>query len=778
MAPILVQSKIGLANATTNTLTVSMDGNFTSGNCIIAMIGLETSSVNITVGTVTVGGSNFTGIGQLGNAGTGGGHCEIWAFPNCPGGSSSVVITTSSSQPAEIIMAYIYEVSGLAATAGALVDKNIGTAQTSPSSTLSSGTTATTTQASEFWVGIADDSGTSSLTGPASPWTNLPTINAGNAFNYAVSGYRIVSSTGTAAYIATQSSGATGTAIVYALFAQTATNATITGAVANVTISPQAGLTAIAPAGAAAIVIAAAIAGAISIQGGYITSGETARVTVLAPGGTVSVLITAATASVPVTGPAGSSLLCRISVNPPVPAGVTFMSQRVSRKGKTLSHRRRGVPVAAPAGQHPVPVAMGQPPPQLTWDVRIPVTAVSRAIRWDVYRAVSRTALAAWNARQAVNANTALSRWNTGDPVSRTASIGWANLSRPGKPAYMYWITFHGSVTVLAQVAWNTGTGIVNVTGTAAWDTQRRVNPVRPITWDVGLVVINAQVLTTWNTRKPVNALSQASWNTNTAAVNVSTLTSWNLNQRVSVTAPAAWNALSSKVALKTAWWNTRVPVSSPVPVVAWTIRSPVNAPGFTVWDTRTRVSKTAALAWQVHDRSSRTVPAGWAALARVSPIPHAAWNVRTAVSTAEGIGYNCMVPVAKTRPAGWNAYRGASQQHQAAWKITPTLAAAALCTFHVKHTVSTAPAPVAWNIRLTVVQLTGLASWNVRAARSSYPALADWGVIFHVDPGAAIRWHIRSPVTVAATAIQWNIGQPQQGGMRLATMDEWFTPE
>jgi hypothetical protein len=83
----------------------------------------------------------------------------------------------------------------------------------------------------------------------------------------------------------------------------------------------------------------------------------------------------------------------------------------------------------------------------------------------------------------------------------------------------------------------------------------------------------------------------------------------------------------------------------------------------------------------------------------------------------------------------------------------------------------------MAWNIHVSVAQ-SGAAAWNGLQTRSSYPGLATWGVIFHVDPGAAIEWNVLTYVLVSSAGIQWNIGQPQQGDMRLATMDEWFTPE
>ena len=154
-----------------------------------------------------------------------------------------MAITTTSTQ-FEIIFAYVYEVSGLAATSGTLLDKDVGTAQSSSNTTLTSGSTAPTTQASEFWVGfaISDNTGGVALAGPASPWVNLSALNDTANPTSAISGYQIRSATGQVNYTATQHTGAAGTALAAALFAQTATNATITGTVVNVTTQPAAGL--------------------------------------------------------------------------------------------------------------------------------------------------------------------------------------------------------------------------------------------------------------------------------------------------------------------------------------------------------------------------------------------------------------------------------------------------------------------------------------------------------------------------------------------------------
>lgn len=792
MAPVLVQnaqgSAFGTASIAVGSLSIPMGANVTSGNCIVVAIGLETSSTNVTVTSVTVGGSadNFStsALFSAGTSGTGPGRGELWADPNCAGGGSTITITTSGAQDSELIFAYVYEVSGLVNALGSLADKTASNVMTSDSATLSSGATATTTQASEFWIGFAVDGNTNSVTptGPASPWVNLSAISASSAgfANCAISGYQIVSAEAAATYAITQYSGADGTAFVAALHSQTAVNATITGVVVNVTTGPQAGLVTIALPGPAAVITVTAPAGMIAIQGGYITVGQPARITAQALAGFASINLIGPVAAVTVTCPAGSNLLCYISVNPPVPAEFTFMAQRVLRQGQGKTHRRRAIPSAIPGGAHSVPVAMGQPPPQITWNDRKAVTVSSRVISWDIYHSENNAAQSGWNVWIRISTAAALAYWNDGDPVSKTASAAWDNYYRAAAPVYMYWITFHGSVTVTAKVAWNTSTVIVNVTATAAWNTRQLVSPVLLATWDVGLVVVNAQALITWNTGIAVTVISLASWNTSCQIVNAAASAAWNLLQRVPVTGVAAWNTVSTRLAGWPVWWNTRLPVSSPVSATAWDITGKVNASlSYEGWDACGRISQAASIAWQAHRYVTAVHPAAWNTAARVNPARLAYWNDRATVAAGEGTGFSVLVPVLKTSTAGWNTLHALTgQTSEISWKITPAQGAAATAWWNTRYSTATTVPAVYWNTRAQTAQSSAVLGWNGRQAITSSPALAAWGVIFHVDPGASIAWDTIVLVPAVSAAIQWNIGQPQQGDMRLATMDEWLTPE
>src|SRR6185437_3767951 len=173
-----------------NTLTVTIPST-TAGNCLIVCVGSFNSTTPATISGITLGGSadNFAAA-TSNNSQTA--AVFIWCDPNCAGGQTSVVISGSNlvvgSGTGGVV---IYEVSGLATAS--VVDK-VSNSSAGVGSTFTSGTTATTTVANEFWVGIGIGSN-GGATGPSSPWAN--TTPGGGA---CVAGQQIVSSTGTATY--------------------------------------------------------------------------------------------------------------------------------------------------------------------------------------------------------------------------------------------------------------------------------------------------------------------------------------------------------------------------------------------------------------------------------------------------------------------------------------------------------------------------------------------------------------------------------------------------
>lgn len=193
MSITLVQSG---SNTSTGGVTVTLGANTTAGNCLVALI----SGTNGTVSGVKLGGAAGNWALQASN--TTACDVEIWADPNCAGGQTSVAVTSSTGGG---ITCQVYEFSGVVLASP--LDK---TANNSASSTSWTSTaTATTTLASEAWVGVVGtaDSGLT-LSGPASPWNNSSSLTAtskgGNV--QSLSGYQITSSTGAATYAGTGTS--------------------------------------------------------------------------------------------------------------------------------------------------------------------------------------------------------------------------------------------------------------------------------------------------------------------------------------------------------------------------------------------------------------------------------------------------------------------------------------------------------------------------------------------------------------------------------------------
>jgi hypothetical protein len=182
VAITLVQSKSG----TGTSLTLSSAT--TAGNCLVVVV----SDVGISapaVTAVTLGGSagNFSTLIEK-NTTVADGMVSIWADPNC--GASTAIAITETNGNTPVITAF--EFSGL--VSASVLD--LSSSQQGTSSAWSSGSTATTTQAAEAWVGGA--MAKTVISGPSSPWTNTgPTVNGSCD---AIAGYQITTSAGAAVY--------------------------------------------------------------------------------------------------------------------------------------------------------------------------------------------------------------------------------------------------------------------------------------------------------------------------------------------------------------------------------------------------------------------------------------------------------------------------------------------------------------------------------------------------------------------------------------------------
>lgn len=140
MAPILVQTVQGSGTASTLTLTLSAT---TAGNCLIVKTASGNATTNAAVSGITLGGSadNFA---QSGTVGTGAGTCiaSIWADPDCAGGQTSVVVTTTGGVGSAGVCCSVQEWSGLVASS--VVDQTASQPDTASASWTSTATAATT----------------------------------------------------------------------------------------------------------------------------------------------------------------------------------------------------------------------------------------------------------------------------------------------------------------------------------------------------------------------------------------------------------------------------------------------------------------------------------------------------------------------------------------------------------------------------------------------------------------------------------------------------------
>src|SRR3954469_386463 len=134
------------------------------------MVSSSGTTANGSISGVTLGGAagNFASAASVG-ASADASITACWVDPNCAGGQSSVVISTTGGSGTLALMASVYEFDNLVASSPA--DKSSGNVSTVA---WTSNATTTTAQANEIFVGQVFITGSSAptITGPASPWTN------------------------------------------------------------------------------------------------------------------------------------------------------------------------------------------------------------------------------------------------------------------------------------------------------------------------------------------------------------------------------------------------------------------------------------------------------------------------------------------------------------------------------------------------------------------------------------------------------------------------------
>jgi hypothetical protein len=215
VAITLVQAVVSAASN-----NVSFGSPTTAGNCVVVGFTDESGATSVT--GVTLGGSadNFAQLVSAEGAPFSGTVLAVlWADPNCAGGQTAISVTASGSSNPTVWAA---EFSGIVTSSP--LDKQTGTVGGAAS--WSSGSTATTSQAVELWVGAFCNAASSGGSGPSSPWNNTNVSDSGG--DRMIYGYDIVSSTGAAAYSGSGGSSKGWAAVV----------ATLKGAGTSPTVSP------------------------------------------------------------------------------------------------------------------------------------------------------------------------------------------------------------------------------------------------------------------------------------------------------------------------------------------------------------------------------------------------------------------------------------------------------------------------------------------------------------------------------------------------------------
>jgi len=215
VAPVLVQSKSGSSVGSTTT-TITLTSATTAGNCLVLVYGSNYGATGASITGATLGGAadNWANVGGAVNSTQA--VISMWGDQSCAGGQTSVVVTLSVAPNASAF--WLMEWSGMVATGTTMLDKvkNGGTNGTS----FASGTTLTTTQANEVWIGgvFCNDggSGTPAITGPSSPWNNLAQVTPATGYSMMTS-WQVVSATGTTSYSGTTSPAAINEAEVWTL---------------------------------------------------------------------------------------------------------------------------------------------------------------------------------------------------------------------------------------------------------------------------------------------------------------------------------------------------------------------------------------------------------------------------------------------------------------------------------------------------------------------------------------------------------------------------------
>jgi len=178
------------------TVTVTLPSGTTAGNCLVVAVGATEESASLpTVSSVKLGTVNLAKAAGAGNSSADSSDCEWWVLPNIAAGQTTVTVTVSATS---FITATAYEVSGVVLSSP--VDQTQSNSSGTTGSDWTSNSTAGTSQANEIWFGAVAAWSNGAYTGPDG-WNN----NLQGPTEILLTGYQVVSTTGTAEYSGSQS---------------------------------------------------------------------------------------------------------------------------------------------------------------------------------------------------------------------------------------------------------------------------------------------------------------------------------------------------------------------------------------------------------------------------------------------------------------------------------------------------------------------------------------------------------------------------------------------
>jgi hypothetical protein len=202
----VVQSATNSVTNTTGTLTLTLGTATTAGNCLVVLPGgyCPGAAGNIGANTCTLGGvaGNFNASHLSGAQSSTPDDCAAlipWADWNCAGGQTVISVALTAGTGTFYLFGAAYEISGLLGTA-AVVDANVADSYSGSGTSWGGAGAGAMSQASEIIFGsVIADAGTTTITGPASPWANTTALSIASEASF-LAGYEILSSIVTPSY--------------------------------------------------------------------------------------------------------------------------------------------------------------------------------------------------------------------------------------------------------------------------------------------------------------------------------------------------------------------------------------------------------------------------------------------------------------------------------------------------------------------------------------------------------------------------------------------------